>query len=205
MSTLIAITGGSGAGKTTIAQALARQVGAGAVVVAEDDYYRCASTIPDFDAASYNFDTPEAKEHTLLSAHLAAAKRGEPFDKPIYDLATHRRQADLERIARANVVIVEGIHLLAVKDLRGLFDLKIFVEADEAVRLARRMLRDVETRGRTPRSVMMQFFETVRPMHQQHVESQRAFADLVLHSPHNAGLVHAEASARRILEALGAL
>lgn len=205
MSTLIAITGGSGAGKTTIAQALARQVGAGAVVVAEDDYYRCASTIPDFDAASYNFDTPEAKEHTLLSAHLAAAKRGEPFDKPIYDLATHRRQADLERIARANVVIVEGIHLLAVKDLRGLFDLKIFVEADEAVRLARRMLRDVETRGRTPRSVMMQFFETVRPMHQQHVESQRAFADLVLHSPHNAGPVHAEASARRILEALGAL
>lgn len=200
--TMIAITGGSGAGKTTIARALARRLGAGAVVIAEDDYYRCASTIPSFDAATHNFDAPEAKEHALLREHLALAKSGAAFDKPIYDLVTHRRKPEVERIVQAEHVIVEGIHLLASSDLRGLYDLAVFVEADEALRLGRRMIRDVETRGRTPRSVLTQFFATVRPMHERHVEPQRAFAQLVISCPHDAGPEHADASAARIIEAL---
>ncbi len=202
MTRIIAITGGSGAGKTTIARALARRLGAGAVVIAEDDYYRCASTIPGFDAAAYNFDAPEAKEHALLREHLALAKSGEAFDKPVYDLVSHRRRPEIERIVHAEYVIVEGIHLLVSPELRALFDLKIYVEADEAVRLARRMIRDVESRGRTPRSVTMQFFANVRPMHEKHVAPQRAIADLVLHCPYDAGPEDADANAARIVEKL---
>lgn len=203
MSKLIAITGGSGAGKTTIARALARRVGAGAVVIAEDDYYRCSSAVADFDPATYNFDTPDAKEHDLLRAHLALAKSGAAFDKPVYDLVTHRRLAKVERIAHADMVIVEGIHLLAPVELRALFDVKVYVEADEAVRLARRVVRDGESRGRTPRSVVSQFFGTVQPMHEAHIAPQRAFADLVLTCPFNADAAHAEQNAARILELMG--
>lgn len=203
MTRIIAITGGSGAGKTTIARALARRLGASAVTIAEDDYYRCASTIPNFDAAAYNFDAPEAKEHALLREHLALARSGAAFDKPVYDLVTHRRRPEVERIVHADWVIVEGIHLLTKPELRALFDLKVYIEADEAVRLARRMIRDVEARGRTPRSVMIQFFTNVRPMHEQHVAPQRALADLVLYCPFDAGPEHADARAQRIMEQLG--
>lgn len=202
MTRLIAITGGSGAGKTTVARALARRLGAGAVVIAEDDYYRCASTIPNFDAATHNFDAPDAKEHSLLRDHLALAKSGEAFDKPIYDLVTHRRQPEVERIVHADWVVVEGIHLLAATDLAALFDLKVFIDADEALRLGRRMIRDVESRGRTPRAVLSQFFATVRPMHEAHVAPQRAIADLVLISPSDADADYAAMDAARIVEKL---
>lgn len=198
MSKLIAITGGSGAGKTTIARALARQLGASAVVVAEDDYYRCATSFPNFDAGVHNFDEPNAKEHALLVEHLRLAKGGAAFDKPVYDLVTHRRKTEVERITHAENVIVEGIHLLVHEDLRSLFDVRVFVEADEALRLGRRMIRDVEARGRTPRSVMTQFFHTVRPMHEAHVAPQRAYADLVLFCPHDAGPETAESNAAQI-------
>ena len=199
---IVAITGGSGAGKTTLARALARQLGAGAVVIAEDDYYRCASTIKDFDAATHNFDEPAAKEHDLLRQHLALARSGEAFDKPVYDLVTHRRQPHVERIAHANALIVEGIHLLARPDLRAMFDLKVYIDADEALRLGRRMIRDVEMRGRTPRSVLTQFFTTVRPMHDQHIGPQRTFADIVLPCPFDMTPEKTDVDAARIAEAL---
>lgn len=198
MAKLIAITGGSGAGKTTVARALAHKLGARAIVIAEDDYYLCASTIPQFDAATHNFDAPAAKEHALMIAHLALAKSGQAFDKPVYDLTTHRRLPQVERIVHADIVIVEGIHLLADGNLRALFDVRVFIEADEALRLGRRMIRDVESRGRTPRTVLMQFFSTVRPMHEAYVAPQRAFANLVLTSSPEAGPDAADADAARI-------
>ncbi len=198
MTKLIAITGGSGAGKTTIARALTRRLGEGAVLIAEDDYYRCASSIAEFDPATHNFDTPESKEHELLREHLNLAKDGKAFDKPIYDLVTHRRRPDVERIVPANFIVVEGIHLLAAPDLVALFDLKVFVEADEALRLARRMIRDTESRGRTPRSIMHQFFATVRPMHEAHVAPQRDQADIILHYPYDAAPDHADQCAAQI-------
>ena len=204
MTRIIAITGGSGAGKTTIAQALARRLGMGAVVIAEDDYYRCASTFPSFDATTHNFDAPEAKEHALLREHLMIAKTGAAFDKPVYDLTTHRRRPDMERVAHANNLIVEGIHLLAAEDLRPLYDFSVFIEADEALRLGRRMIRDVESRGRAPRAVMAQFFATVRPMHEAHVAPQRALADLVLVSNADGGAGAADLAASQIVAAMDA-
>lgn len=198
MTRIIAITGGSGAGKTTIAQALARLIGAGAVVIAEDDYYRCASRIADFDAATFNFDDPAAKEHELLVEHLQRARSGGEFDKPIYDLTTHRRRPESERIVHAHTVIVEGIHLLISPELRALFDLKVYVHADEALRLARRMIRDGEERRRAAREIAAQFFTNVRPMHAKYVEPQRAYAELVLECAYGAGAAAAEAHAAHI-------
>lgn len=193
---IVAITGGSGAGKTTLAQALARRVGA--PVVAEDDYYRCASTIPSFNATTYNFDAPAAKDHQLLVDHLTQSRLGQAFEKPVYDLVSHRRQPQTQRVAAPTTLIVEGIHLFVSPELRRLFDLKVFLDADETLRLGRRMIRDVETRGRTPRAVLAQFFATVRPMHETHVEPQRAFADLVLASRHEDDPDSVEADAERI-------
>lgn len=202
MTRIIAITGGSGAGKTTVARALARRLGA--PVIAEDDYYRCASSFPNFDPGAHNFDAPDAKEHDLLRSHLLAVKGGSAFDKPIYDLTTHTRHPRSEQVLPGDTLIVEGIHLLVSQDLRAVFDLKVFIAADEALRLGRRMIRDVETRGRTPRSVLAQFFASVRPMHELHVEPQRAHADLILDSPADAGPDQAEADAARIVRALEA-
>lgn len=204
MAKLIAITGGSGAGKTTVARALATKLGPRATLIGEDDYYRCATTIPNFDPATQNFDAPASKDDALLCANLAQARRGEAFEKPLYDLVTHTRRGQTERVAPAEIVIVEGIHLLAFPALRDLFDLTVFIEADEALRLGRRMIRDVEVRGRTPRSVFQQFFTFVRPMHEAHVAPQRALADLVLVSSPEAGPQEADAHAEIILARLGA-
>lgn len=202
MTRIIAITGGSGAGKTTLARALARRLGA--PVIAEDDYYCCASLIAGFDAATHNFDAPGAKQHELLCAHLALAKAGKGFDKPLYDLVTHRRRPETEPIAPGEALIVEGIHLLAPPALRTLFDLTVFIAADEALRLGRRMIRDVEARGRTPRAVLAQFFTNVRPMHEAHVEPQRAHADLVLQAAIGDDQTSAEADAAHIAALLAA-
>ena len=199
MSKIVAVTGGSASGKTTIARALAARLHTqGAVVIAEDDYYHCSSDVPDFDPAAYNFDAPEAKDHALLRQHLLAAKSGEPFDKPIYDLVTHRRRADLGTIGSHDIIIVEGIHLLTSVELRALFDVKVYVEADEALRLGRRMLRDVEERGRAPRAVLDQFFKSVRPMHEKYIAPQKAHADLVLRCAYGAGPEEADANAAQI-------
>ncbi|HRE45398.1 MAG TPA: hypothetical protein PKY87_15695, partial [Terricaulis sp.] len=123
---------------------------------------------------------------------------GEAFDKPVYDLTTHRRRPDVERIAHADWVIVEGIHLLADPRLAALFDVSVYMQCDEALRLARRMIRDTESRGRTPRSVLVQFFAHVRPMHDKYVEPQKALANLVIPCPYDAGPEHADASAAQI-------
>lgn len=205
MTRLIAITGGSGAGKTTVAEALAARLGADATLIAEDDYYRCSSNIRDFDPGTFNFDEPAAKDDALLKAHLEAARRGEAFERPNYNLKTHTRETYTTRIAPTPIVIVEGIHLLVFADLRACFDLTVYMDAEDALRLGRRMIRDVEKRGRKAHSVFHQFFTHVHPMHQRHVAPQRAHADLVLVSAYQDGAREAEAHADVILARLNDL
>lgn len=204
MTKIIGIAGGSASCKTTVARALAQRLAPQrVVVVGEDDYYRSRETIANFDPLTYNFDTPAAKDDALLCAHLAAAKRGEAFEKPVYDLKTHSRRAETERIDCVDVVIVEGLHVLATPALCATMDLKVFMDSEESLRLGRRMIRDVVERARTPQSVLQQFFTNVRPMHAAYVAPQIARADLVLTATFDGGEAETAANVERIVAALG--
>ena len=177
---LVAIVGGSASGKTTLARALAATLNEAAVLLAEDDYYRCSSTVPDFDPEEYNFDEPVAKDHALLAAQLAALKRGEPLHRPDYCLITHTRKPTPVPVPARPIVIVEGLHLLIDQTLRAQFDLSVFVDCPADVRLARRVARDVTERGRETLSVLGQYLANVRPMYDRHVAPQAQLADLVV-------------------------
>jgi len=178
---LIGVTGGSASGKTEIARAAAAAASPlSAIVLAEDDYYGDHGSRPDFDAATFNFDHPESRDHGLLAEHLAALKAGDKVEAPIYDFTIHRRRIDTRVIDTADVIVVEGIHLFCDQSVCDLFDLRVFVEAPDDVRLARRLLRDVEERGRTAHTVVQQYLRTVRPMHHEWTEPTRGEADLVI-------------------------
>lgn len=181
MSLLIAITGGSGSGKSTLAQALAEALGPDqAVVVLEDWYYVDAAALPGFDAATFDFDHVNARDHDLLAAHLAALKAGRAVEAPIYSLIHHGRDPGGVPVPARPVVIVEGIHLLATPAVAELFDLKVFVDTPADIRFIRRLLRDQAERGRTARSVIDQYLKTVRPGHERFTEPGRALADFVV-------------------------
>lgn len=180
-SCLIAITGGSASGKTRLARALADHFAPqGGYVLSEDDYYFDAGRFSDFDPVSFNFDEPAAKEHDLLAQHLAALRAGRTIEAPCYDFATHCRKEQTRVCAAAPVVIVEGMHLLASPMLRGLFDLSVYVSAGDDIRLKRRVARDIAERDRTEGFARGQFEAHVRPMHDLHVEPQKALADIIL-------------------------
>ena len=195
MSLLIAITGGSGSGKSTLAQALAEALGPEqAVVVLEDWYYVDAAALPDFDAAAFDFDHVDARDHALLAEHLAELKAGRAVEAPIYSLIHHGRDPGGTPVPAAPVVIVEGIHLLATPAVADLFDLKVFVDTPADIRFIRRLLRDQAERGRTARSVIDQYLKTVRPGHERFTEPGRALADFVV-ADQTAAVVLADRSA----------
>jgi uridine kinase len=178
---LIGVTGGSASGKTEIARAAARAASPlSALVIAEDDYYGDHGARPDFDAAVFNFDHPGSRDHAFMAEQLHALKSGAPVEAPIYDFTIHRRRKDTRTLASCDVIVAEGIHLFCDDYLRDLFDIRVFVEAPDDVRLARRLLRDVNERGRTAQSVVAQYLRTVRPMHHEWTQPTRGHADLVI-------------------------
>lgn len=178
---LIGVTGGSASGKTEIARAAARAAAPlSALVIAEDDYYGDHGAKPDFDAAQFNFDHPGSRDHTLMAEQLKALKDGAPVAAPIYDFTIHRRRSDTRTLSACDVIVAEGIHLFCDAALRDLFDIRVFVEAPDDVRLARRLLRDINERGRTAQTVVAQYLRTVRPMHHEWTQPTRTHADLVI-------------------------
>ena len=166
---MVGISGGSGAGKSTLAHALSRALDGRAVVVEQDAYYRCRGHLPLEERSRVNFDHPDAVDLELLAEHLEELKQGRAVEKPFYDFATHSRLDKTVPVKPAPVVIAEGLFLFVREDLRNLFDLRVFVDADADIRLARRLKRDVVERGRTVESVLEQYFESVRPMHEEFV------------------------------------
>lgn len=178
---LIAVAGGSGSGKSTLATALEARLPAGTVtVVIEDAYYGDHGGKPGFDAARFDFDDVEAKDHGLLADHLAALRAGRRVEAPLYCFETHRRLPSVETIAPAPLIVVEGAHLLCTEDLAALFDLRIYVDTPPDVRFIRRLIRDQAQRGRTADSVIQQYLATVRPAHQRLIEPSRDRADIVI-------------------------
>ncbi len=178
---IIGIAGGTGSGKTTIANKIAAGLPQGSITVIEhDSYYRDHPDMPLEDRAKLNFDHPDSLETELLIAHLRQAKLGEAIDLPIYDFTTHSRLVDRRRVEPTPVVIVEGILSFVDEDLRQLFAIKLFVDTDADIRVFRRVRRDIEKRGRTFTQVREHYYSTVRPMHLQFVEPSKRWADLII-------------------------
>ncbi len=177
----IGIAGGSGSGKTSLTKALAEALGRDrCCVVDHDSYYRDLSDRPLSTRGRTNFDHPDSLENDLLERHLRHLLQGVTIDRPVYDFSTHTRAAERRRVEPRPIVLCEGILLLSVPELRRSFDLRVFVETPADVRALRRVQRDIAERGRTVQSVIQQYFETVRPMHEEFVEPSRATADIVL-------------------------
>lgn len=181
MTILIAITGGSGSGKSTLAEALVGGLNAGtAVLLREDSYYRDAASLPDFDADTFDFDDVGARDHDLLEADLKALKAGRDIVAPIYSFIHHGREPGGEAVRSAEVVIVEGTHLLCTPSLTSLFDIRVFVDTPADIRFIRRLLRDQSERGRTADSVIHQYLLTVRPGHERLTEPSKVHADFIV-------------------------
>ncbi len=178
---VIGVAGGTGSGKTTVADEIVRRVGADRIVsVHQDRYYRDLSHIDVERRVRHNFDHPDAIEETLLVAHLDLLTSGRPAPLPVYDFANHVRTDEVQVVEPRPVVLLEGILILAVAAVRKLIDVKLFVDTDSDIRLIRRLRRDLSQRGRTVQSVMDQWCESVRPMHLEFVEPSKRYADLII-------------------------
>ncbi len=175
------IAGGSGSGKTTVAQRVAAALPEDSVTIVEHDaYYHDRSDISYEERCQLNFDHPDALETSLLVEHLATLRRGEAVDIPVYDFKTHRRAQTKRRLEPTPVVIVEGILVFVDERLREQLEVKIYVDTDPDIRAFRRIRRDLEQRGRSFESIREQYYSTVRPMHLQFVEPSKRWADLIL-------------------------
>jgi uridine kinase len=181
MPILIAITGGSGSGKSTLAEALVTSLPKGvATLMREDSYYKDAASVPGFDANTHDFDDVKARDHDLLIEHLTRLKDGQSIEAPLYSFIHHGRDPGGEVIPAAEVVIVEGTHILCTPALTELFDIKVYVDTPADIRFIRRLLRDQAERGRTAESVIHQYLLTVRPGHERLTEPSRTHADFIV-------------------------
>jgi len=178
---VVGIAGGTGSGKTTVAHKLASAMPDGRCVTIEHDaYYRDQGHLSPEERAKINYDHPGSLESSLLIEHLRQLRGGRAVAVPIYDFATHTRRRDTRSVAPARVILVEGILVFAEPALREQMDIRIFVDTDPDIRLMRRIRRDLEERGRTFQSVRDQYHATVRPMHIEHVEPTKRWADLII-------------------------
>lgn len=178
---VVGIAGGTGSGKTTVADNLAGAMPPGrCVAIDHDAYYRDQGHLPPADREAINYDHPSALDSALLALHLRELCDGRAVEVPIYDFATHTRRRETRTVAPARVILVEGILVFAEPALREQMDIKIFVDTDADIRLMRRIRRDMEERGQTLQSVLDQYHATVRPMHLEYVEPSKRWADLII-------------------------
>ncbi|HZJ24462.1 MAG TPA: uridine kinase [Anaerolineales bacterium] len=178
---VIGIAGGSGSGKTTVAQEILQRVGRERIAFLQhDSYYKDLTGLPPTQRAEVNFDHPNSLENELLIQHVASLRDGKPVEVPIYDFSSDRRTGETFTVQPQRVILVEGILIFTEVTLREMFDVKIFVDTDSDLRLIRRLQRDITERGRTTESVIEQYLSTVRPMHLEFVEPSKRYADVII-------------------------
>jgi uridine kinase len=178
---VIGIAGGTGSGKTTVANKILNQVGKHRIAyLPHDAYYRDLSDLPQEQRAAINFDHPDSLESELMVEHIKKLKKWESVDLPIYDFSIHTRTDKTIHIEPHPVIIVEGILIFAEPELRNMFDVKIFVDTDADIRFIRRLQRDIAERGRTMDMVVHQYMSTVRPMHLDFVEPSKRYAHIII-------------------------
>ena len=177
---VIGIAGGTGSGKTTLMKNIIESFQDQVTVLSHDNYYRRHDELTYEERCALNYDEPAALETELMAKHLEQLRRGEAIDCPVYDFSIHNRSQETIHIVPKKVIIVEGILIFENKPLRELMDIRIFVDTDDDIRLCRRIKRDVNKRGRTLESVLQQYQQTVKPMHEQYVEPSKRYADIVV-------------------------
>lgn len=178
---VIGIAGGTGSGKTTVANVILKRVGKDRIAyLPHDAYYRELKDLPPNQRAAVNFDHPDSLESELMLAHIIQLKNWEGVNLPVYDFSTHSRTEKTIRIDPQPVIIVEGILIFAEAKLRQVFDVKLFVDTDPDLRFIRRLQRDIAERGRTMDKVIQQYLTTVRPMHLEFVEPSKRYADVII-------------------------
>jgi uridine kinase len=178
---VIGIAGGTGSGKTTVANVIIDRVGKDHIaLLPHDAYYKDLTRLEPAQRATINFDHPDSLDTNLLIEHIKKLKDYQPIELPVYDFKTHARTLETIHITPQPVILVEGILILAEKGLRDLFDVKIFVDTDPDIRFIRRLERDIVERGRTSYSVVQQYLNTVRPMHLEFVEPSKRYADVII-------------------------
>ena len=177
---VIGIAGGTGSGKTTLMKNLIAEFADNVTVLSHDNYYKRHDDLTYEERCQLNYDEPAALETDLMAFHLDLLRQGQAIDCPVYDFTVHNRSDETVRIVPKKVIIVEGILIFENEALRDLMDIRIFVDTDADVRLCRRIKRDVNKRGRSLESVLMQYQQTVKPMHEKYVEPSKKFAHMVV-------------------------
>ena len=177
---VIGIAGGSGSGKTTLLKNIIATFGPAITVISHDNYYKRHDEMTYEERCKLNYDEPDALETDLMVRQLAQLRKGEEILCPVYDFTVHNRSDETILIKPEKVIIVEGILIFENKELRDLMDIKIFVDTDADIRICRRIKRDVNKRGRSLESVITQYQETVKPMHEKYVEPSKKYADIVV-------------------------
>ncbi len=178
---IIGVAGGTGSGKTTVAQEILRLVGEENIAyIPHDAYYKDLSHLSFEERRKVNFDHPDSLDTALLVEHLKQLKQGHSVEVPVYDFTTHTRTRQTRTVNPAPIILVEGILIFAEPELRDLFDVRLFVDTDADLRIIRRIKRDVQERGRTLDSVIEQYMETVRPMHLEFVEPSKRYAHVII-------------------------
>ena len=179
--TIIGIAGGTGSGKTTLVKRVTAAFNNEDVLVLNhDNYYKRHDELTYEERCQLNYDHPDSLETDLMVEHLKKLKKGETIECPVYDFTVHNRYDETLVINPARVIIVEGILIFTDPWLREQMDMKVFVDTDADVRILRRLVRDVKERGRTIESVVSQYLNTVKPMHEQFVESSKRYADIIV-------------------------
>ena len=177
---VIGIAGGTGSGKSTLTKQLVNHFGDQITVLKHDDYYKAHDEMTYEERTHLNYDHPNAFDTDLMLQHLRQLKNGEPINCPIYDYTVHNRSRNFQVIYPTNVIIAEGILIFENKELCKEMDIKIFVDTDADIRIIRRIQRDVIERARSLESVISQYMNTVKPMHEEFVEPSKKNADIIV-------------------------
>ena len=177
---VIGIAGGTGSGKTTLMKNLIEEFRSDVTILSHDNYYKRHDELTYEERCGLNYDEPAALETDLMAYHLDQLRRGIAIDCPVYDFTQHNRSEETIRIEPRKVIIVEGILIFENQPLRDLMDIRVFVDTDADVRLCRRIKRDVNKRGRSLESVLTQYQETVKPMHEMYVEPSKKYANIIV-------------------------
>jgi uridine kinase len=178
---VIGVTGGSGSGKTSVTKAIYESLKDHSILVLEQDYYyKDQSDLPFEERLKTNYDHPLAFDNDLLIKHIEKLLRYETIDKPVYDYSIHTRSENVIPVNPKDVIILEGILVLEDERLRNLMDIKLYVDTDPDLRIIRRLTRDIRDRGRTFDSVIDQYLNVVRPMHNQFIEPTKRYSDIII-------------------------